>query len=364
MEDQVYDDVNDYLYYLPSFLGYIEYSIISETPNLFQYGAVPWPKYLSKKWGDSIVKKIWQLCEDVPGPNVFQGAVQDAIEEYSHDDYNFAQALSEFHIWLYFTGTRARPNFGFEEAATWSMIPDKVISGVDTSDYILSYDEYPVEFNDAGYNYYPDHLGAKYVHFSGFNKLDSALHVTFDGIVKKSGYDITWFNRIAGYNPHLPEGAVYIDPAFYDNNYTATLSEDFMTDYTDIVMVLTPYAEIPINTYRLTRLTFTLNVADTSEPIEAIAISDAFPNPYIASKPENDGVFVEVLQPEPQTIKMQIHTLAGERVYAEEFPTSTETTLIRWDGMNESGEQVASGMYLMYISVGDENKVCKIAIIE
>jgi len=364
MEDRMYDDINDYYYYLPTFYAYINYSLVTGTPGLYQYGAVVWPKFLHQKWGDEMIQRIWEICEETKGPNVFQNGFHDAIDELSGSTETFASALSEFYIWNYFTGDRKRPNFGFEESEYWDMVPDQIKLGRDTFDFMLRYNEYPVEFVDQEYRFLPSHYGGFYIRFSGFNQLDSTLNITFNGTDEKLGYDIHWNNRIVGFNPHLPGSDVYVDPQIYTDNHSVKITEDVLDNYSEVIMVLSPYAEIPANRRALDSLWFTLNVADTSEPITQIVISEPFPNPYIISSELNSGLFVKILMPEPETIKMQVHTLAGEKVYENQYETSATSTLINWDCLNDSGEKLASGMYLMYISAGDTDKVCKIAIIE
>ena len=70
------------------------------------------------------------------------------------------------------------------------------------------------------------------------------------------------------------------------------------------------------------------------------------------------------MQPEPQPIKMQVYTVSGEKIIEKEVETNRNKEILGWNGLNEAGDMVASGMYLIYVSAGDVNKVLKVAVIE
>jgi len=378
MEEEIYDHVNDYYNYLPSYLSSIYRALYTNQPGLYQYGAVLWPKYLSEKWGRDIIKDIWERCEAQIGPNVFQNAFSDAIEQFSGGEYTFGQALSELYIWNYFTGLRARDNFGFEEAGEFVnylgnpiQVPDSVREGNSYRFNILNFKDYPLEFNSVvgEFFYFPQVMGGFYLRFTGVDQLDSSLTINFKGLPSKRvlgvTYDIIWNNRLMAYNPHIPTQPIYIDPVVYAaDSSEITIEHDLLQQYDEFVLVLSPFVIPRANINYIDDLVFSLNVTDTSEPIETIVISEPYPNPYVISQSAGQDIYVEVMQPEPQPIRMQVYTLSGERVFESEVAASRTTEIVGWNGHNEEGDVVASGMYLLYISVGDVDRVLKVAIIE
>ena len=56
--------------------------------------------------------------------------------------------------------------------------------------------------------------------------------------------------------------------------------------------------------------------------------------------------------PRPQRVTVEIYDLAGQRVRtlasAREYPAGTHA--LRWDGRNDSGLRLASGLYLVRLS--------------
>jgi hypothetical protein len=81
-----------------------------------------------------------------------------------------------------------------------------------------------------------------------------------------------------------------------------------------------------------------------------------FPNPF------TDSLTVLVKESEsPRKIKMVILTVAGELVYRFPEDLGEEMYQCVWDGRNESGEEVANGIYLLKIEVGDDSQIKKVA---
>ncbi len=89
----------------------------------------------------------------------------------------------------------------------------------------------------------------------------------------------------------------------------------------------------------------------------------AFPNPF------SDSLTVVIEKPDAVSkVKINVFTTAGELVY--KFPEKSdfesggngnETYEKTWDGINESGEEVGSGIYLLKIDIGDHSQIVKVA---
>jgi hypothetical protein len=89
----------------------------------------------------------------------------------------------------------------------------------------------------------------------------------------------------------------------------------------------------------------------------------AFPNPFA------DRLTFIVENPDTTSkIKVSVFTVAGELVYR--FPEKSDFGLGRdgeiiyeqtWDGRNEKGEEVASGIYLLKIDTDDKSQIVKVA---
>lgn len=93
-------DVKDYLQYLPAYFGAIDLSF-DAIPNLGIYGQGIWMQYLSKRYGDDAVRKIWQNYSQVTSSPV--GAIQLLLNEKQS---NFCSEYLKFGSELFTTGKR------------------------------------------------------------------------------------------------------------------------------------------------------------------------------------------------------------------------------------------------------------------
>jgi hypothetical protein len=91
---------------------------------------------------------------------------------------------------------------------------------------------------------------------------------------------------------------------------------------------------------------------DASSPLAAIQV---YPNPLRPSQGHTGINFTQL----PSGARLQVYTLAGEKV--KDLSANTAGFAV-WDGTNQSGAKAASGVYVVYIQGGGENKTRKVAI--
>ena len=98
MEDRSWDDVNDYIFYLKYFFDYPTTSLNENNYN-FKYGAGIWPMYLSKRFGDDVIKGIWEQAAETKNESIsiFGNVIPGGL----------GNALNEFAAWNYFSKDRA-----------------------------------------------------------------------------------------------------------------------------------------------------------------------------------------------------------------------------------------------------------------
>ena len=84
-----------------------------------------------------------------------------------------------------------------------------------------------------------------------------------------------------------------------------------------------------------------------------------YPNPF------KDNLTVRVKKSRPNSkVKLHIFTLSGELVHESFEEYEQPIFQATWDGRNQKGEEVASGIYLIKISSGDETETHKVAKIK
>lgn len=111
MEDVAYDDVNDYLQYLPGYFSSLNVNFIENN----MYGFCVFFHMLEKKYQINIVRQIWQEFSRTEALN----AVDNTLHQYGS---SLSVELSEHAIWNYFTGERANAEKYYDEGEFYPMV--------------------------------------------------------------------------------------------------------------------------------------------------------------------------------------------------------------------------------------------------
>ena len=106
-EDLAYDDVNDYLQYLPNFFRKLDRPLHLRD-NWHEYGASLWLKYWLQDRDYRSLRRIWEMMTDRPALL----AIRDEVE---NQGILFPDALAEFYSWCLYTNARYVPGQYFEE---------------------------------------------------------------------------------------------------------------------------------------------------------------------------------------------------------------------------------------------------------
>lgn len=122
-----------------------------------------------------------------------------------------------------------------------------------------------------------------------------------------------WYN-----NPSFPPGRVYI----YKNPYTAVEEEQ-------------------------------------TTPPHNFELSQNYPNPF------NSETQIKYALPQESNVRLVIYNILGQkvRVLVEDFQEHGYYT-ISWDGKNEQGEAVGSGIYFYRIQAGSFTKTAKMSLLK
>jgi len=91
MEDEVYDDVDDYLRYLPDRLDALDQPIDDNGIDL-QYGGVIWAKFLAETFGNNMIRHIFERCIEIYPPLAKQ-AMEDTLYSYNS---SWGEAMSQY----------------------------------------------------------------------------------------------------------------------------------------------------------------------------------------------------------------------------------------------------------------------------
>lgn len=175
MEEEIYDDINDYYSYIPFFFTNPAISIQQFKPvnDFHPYASVLFSIYLSERYHSDLIKDIWLLCGSMGAGANFLQATDSVIKLHTTDVENLATSFSEFALWNYFTGSRsgkAPSGVGYSERLYYiDEFDDDPVTG-----FIEYHDNYtdPLQVNANENPYNPQHTSAFYMKLAGFKAVD------------------------------------------------------------------------------------------------------------------------------------------------------------------------------------------------
>ena len=415
MEEEQYDDVNDYYNYLPYFFNCPNASIQQFDGMLDQhpYGSAIFAIHLSEKYGRDIIKDIWLRCGELGlGPSFLQAA-DAAIDSASGGTELWETNFSEFALWNYFTGDKADmiPDgvVGYSEKENYPGFPDDVIRTFNYYPVVVSYDILSPHHNGAFYlklddlglaNIIPDSTcwicdtaaGAFPNCTDSFQVRDPVGWLPPNGPYTSFTWHIDSNFNIGlglGSSNRLPLPRFWGGKVLYeekDNPGNFPMESLWLPDnqiwnialldywnYQSITFILTP-ASInkdiyDIVQYRIVPLSYGIGESSFDSNLVNIppAVLSPYPNPVVIADMGNPKVTFRFQVPTGSDSKpiyglefdasdpyllVDIYTIAGERVKALDHTTDKAVRLgiyyTEWDLTNESGNNVASGVYIAY----------------
>lgn len=358
MEEMMYDSINDYYGYLPAFfnlpwVGLRNFNTSSYPLAIHPYGSVVFPIFLTEKWNNPIiVRRIWEECRDLGVGPQFGEAVEIAVNEASGGTYHLTDAIREFSVWNIFTGSRAvmaPDGIGYSEKEFYPAIPDSAI---------FSFDSYPVVVTNQDLL---NLFGAKITEMFGANIINFENTFTFPDSFNMSFYSALMFPN-PDWNVSLigipidDKAKAVVQMNHFDGPNIEFYSLPNSAQLLNVMAIVSPsLVDVTSYDYR-TRFKYSFAVNQIPIPIDSAryyTFKAPYPNPCTASPPCDNVTFaVEKsftdLNP-PSGLSVTIYTVAGEKI--RELQTSQIGNLeisVDWDLTNESGYEVASGVYFIY----------------
>jgi len=355
MEEMVYDDVNDYrnYSYLSAFFDepWLSLKTFRSNRDYHPYGSCVWPIFLSERFDTLIIKDIWEKCAEKANDNVLEAT--DAILRVEARGSTFEDAFREFTVWNYFTADRARTELFYSEGDSF---PVKV--KVD-----IVHTTYPVDVTSIPHP--PENLGSNYMVFVPHPDSTGGMKIDF------IGQDADYKVSVLGYMPYplLPfDTTIFLDPF----SMTGTLDFYNWDVYNEIVMIPVVTTRSPDSSWAYEyHATYDSSLHGESPLPQEDKILQNYPNPFVIET-EFDSTFFPFILSSPSRVRVDIFTLGGERLKTlvprndPEYPVGEyldRTYAVPWDGKNEKGEYVSSGIYLYRFRTDRTTKIKKLAVI-
>ena len=344
MEDFAHDDVNDYILYLPYFFNHANYPF-SYQDQYYEYGSALWNHMIVKKYDPYLFRKVW---ENMPHENAMT-SIREVLPGYNT---TFNKELASFGLWNYFTKNLSDVVNFYPEG---DLYPE-----------IHFAQEYTINGNDVSFDGNMSKLSSTYYLISDItNNLTIGLIVT--------NFETPTKDKIHNYDP--------ADKADFSIDLISLSSEEPPGDadffLKNNLMKLTDRHGIRLNVEHQEQWFANAVVSYENGEYEVIQFSpmysingsekknfieNIYPNPLVIGK--KDPLLVRYIVSEENAGELDIFSSDGRLMKKFEFdPPKYNYHILQWDGRNENGVFVSSGIYVLVLRVGNAVDIKKLAVI-
>ena len=321
-EEQVYDEINDYLTYFPSFSSFLTepWVALDAMDGEHEYAGVLWPLFLEQRHHRDLIRTIWENT----GNNSELDAIDQGLRGVGSD---LRSAFQEFTGWNVFTDARANTDRFYEEGDTYPLatVSDTHDPGRPGGSSSLRFDG-----PDIPATQFPDHLGSNYILFLPDSTLQGGLRIDFTGISGVWGVSVA----VSG-----EADTVMTVPA---TRGTVTIEVPDWTRYHTVMLVVASLERTGSGYEYGYTAVYDPDLTRSGRPLAASLTT--FPNPF--DPLEGTGVTVRYEVDRTGEVELSLYDVLGRRIRTlVDGPHTSGTFTTAWDGRDDSGRRVASGVY-------------------
>lgn len=340
MEDLAYPEVNDYLQYVCSFLLVPGRALDSGIPSadFHAYGSAVFTHFLDQRYGTAVVRRIWEEHQRRRSARLdnFDSALRDyrgtALGETDVSDAGLEDAFAEMGVWSWFVGDRFREGF-FEEG-----------------------DRYASEFVPV----FP--VTAK-VAVSDSGRLDhmSRAYIRMEPRLLPGGATIDTELARGRWRRHLllvAADSVEVIPL----GDSGSITVPGWDAYDDVVLVINNVDVSGIGHEYKVFVTYDPDLADGPAP-SSLALQAGVPNPF---RPAVHGETFLSFDLNRISTRTMLSLFAADGTMVRRFDLGSRSARrhsVRWDGTNQDGSLVSSGIYYAILEADGATQRDAIAVI-
>ena len=331
MEEVVYPDVDDYLQYLPSFLGSPHRALNSGSrvgADFHIYGTSIFSLFLEQRYGPHVNRLIWEEVGRRGNARLehFNRMLLDI------QPGGLSAALSQFAVWNYFTGLRAREGY-YAEGEKYPLVPTR---DLEVDDGVSARDAYDLDATASAYVRLQPRLrgGGVNLSFSAGRGLwrRQLLLVGPDSVVVRTLNDEE--TSVAGWD-----------------------------QYREVVMVITSGEESGFAYEYALEVEYDPQLTDAPPALTSV-LRPPMPNPFHASSDEEVRIVFDLAKASKET-RISVYAAAGELVWqtAPASRAARQGHSVAWDGRNAAGKRVAAGMYYLVLEADGQIATRTLAVL-
>ncbi len=377
LEDELHDDVNDYLQYLDSWFD-APYKSLATSDNWHEYGSVMWSKFLSENYtsqtqldaidanggltaaekeiekGKERARAILQVWREMDEGYAVFSAVDDVLKNESDGagtayGSTAAAAIREFWIWNYFTGSNNPVSTATE---TYYMDDDS-----DDTGHVAAYPAVTINRSVSDYplvtitptTNLPRSFSTNYLEFVANSSVPRDLVIDFDG-----ADGINWevaLIKVKSDGSVETDSTIVLDTSDKDGAVTI---QSFGLGQTYEKVIMLPI-NIPTNLSSFSTLssgkyTYSTTVGYPKLDKGEVTSVYNYPNPTTTGTTTIHYNLVRTTD-----VSVLVTDVTGKLIKVlvdgQEQDAGDNPQLVEWDGENERGYEVANGVYFYKIRV-------------
>lgn len=313
MEEFVFDDVNDYYAYMPSYFNNPQ-KAFAENDG---YNLAIWNIYLNENFGYDIMKRQWELMPSQRAMNAVSLSITERGSSFKHE-------LNNFGVWTYHTKHRAILAKYFKEAGSYPLIKPLITKNFTSPDLVVTI------FSKSTAN--------NFIRFTNSFNTDTLFVLVTNGNVQAALTNISATDSFAYYLYDYPAaGSNKVDSIFYSKFTTTNPQFWSIAEILDSVKMTEPQLitdyPYPMPFSYKTHLSGIINI-----PISSIMSSE---------------------------IGLYIFSAGMELVYSnDKEPRDTQNKKrVAWKVRDNQNRKLASGVYIYVIKDGEEIQKGKLVVL-
>lgn len=316
MEDVVYDDVNDYYQYLPTYFNKTTQPF-NLSDGYVEYGRSVWGHFIEKRFGRSVMKRSWEYLSSMRSLQAIDASLRER-------GTNFVRELPEFSLWHFYTGHRADPGTYFPEARAYPEVR-------------------PLDFT----TFFPP--------TATISNTAKSLSIQFYQLAVDGGggrsdtitMALTNINQVAAEQGDAQNFSF----SYRFTNEPVDGSYELLRNALKVKLIVPD----PMNWKSIALLNSTVNINPETLP---------YPNPFFAGK--SGGVAFPIDARQRTRVTLNIYSADVSLICSkvEESTTQFGKQVVLWDGKDSNGKLVASGIYVYLIISEEKEYKGKIAVVK
>jgi hypothetical protein len=332
MEEVAFPEVDDYLQYVSSLLDQTERSIDSgsrfNTSDLHIYGISLFAHFLDQRFERALIRLTWEEIGRTFNAELanFDGPIRNFVPG------GLAAVIGEYAVWNFFTGRRSIPGRFYQESEKYPQVSSQALQPVDGSAVL-----------DNGQ---VDHLGSTYYVLDPRRRPGGAV-LNFE--LKRGRWDTQLIL--------ISRDSVEVRPVEQSPVQVADWDS-----YDEIALVLTSTEQRGFGFEYSISASYESDLSGGAVPV-AFELGQNYPNPFLADGQANTSVSFALTHSSDAT-QVSVFGLDGRLIHHEDLgPRAARRYLWEWDGRNQEGELVASGLYYYILETSAERAVKTLALI-